>query len=146
MLGITVFCDSDHTRSGPKGRGGKCRVRFGRGASLRSDVRGPAPSGRTRTTIVTGTYLVARLPRSDRLAKRSCHKMAPMITRKGRRHIPSVMKLAHYLRYYERRHGTKLSPEAVDEEAAKEGFVLDHSDETRRFDYKRDREQKRRTA
>jgi len=34
-----------------------------------------------------------------------------MITCKGGRDIPCVMKLAHYLRYYESQHATKLSPE-----------------------------------
>lgn len=46
------------------------------------------------------------------------------------KNVPCPMKLSHYLRYYERRHGTRLSPEAADKEAAKEGFVLDHSGET----------------
>jgi hypothetical protein len=43
--------------------------------------------------------------------------------------VPCVMKLTHYLRYYERTHGTRLSPEEADKEAAKEGFVLDHRGE-----------------
>lgn len=41
--------------------------------------------------------------------------------------VPCEMKLSHYLQYYERRHGTRLLPEEADKEAAKEGFVLDHS-------------------
>jgi hypothetical protein len=52
-----------------------------------------------------------------------------MIVRKD---VPCVMKLAHYLSFYERRHGTRLSPELADQEAAKEGFALDHGGETRR--------------
>jgi hypothetical protein len=44
--------------------------------------------------------------------------------------VPCVMKLAHYLRYYEQRHGSRLSPELADQEAAKEGFALDHGGET----------------
>jgi hypothetical protein len=67
-----------------------------------------------------------------------------MITCKGGGEIPCVMKLAHYLRYYERRHGVKLSPEVADKEAAKEGFVLDHGGGTRSADHKRD--QKRESA
>jgi hypothetical protein len=71
-----------------------------------------------------------------------------MITCKGAEDVPCVMKLAHYLLYYERRHGTKLSPEMADREAVKEGFVLDHTGggETRKFDHKTDREQKRSAA
>jgi hypothetical protein len=69
-----------------------------------------------------------------------------MITCKGGKDVPCVMKLAHYLRYYERRHGTRLLPEMADKEAAKEGFVLDHSGETRRSDHKPNREQKRSAA
>jgi hypothetical protein len=49
-----------------------------------------------------------------------------MIACKGGKDVPCAMKLSHYLRYYERMHGTKLSPEMADKEAAKEGFVLDH--------------------
>jgi hypothetical protein len=67
-----------------------------------------------------------------------------MITCKGGKDVPCVMKLSHYLRYYERMHGTKLSPEMADKEAAKEGFVLDHSGE--RSDHKADREQKKSAA
>jgi hypothetical protein len=52
-----------------------------------------------------------------------------MITCRGGKHIPCVMKLAHYLRYYEARHGTPLSPEMADREAAKEGFLIDHTGE-----------------
>ena len=70
-----------------------------------------------------------------------------MITCKGAEDVPCVMKLAHYLLYYERRHGTKLSPEMADREAVKEGFVLDHTGgETREFDHKTDRKQKRSAA
>lgn len=67
-----------------------------------------------------------------------------MITRKGGKDIPCVMKAVHYLRYYENKHGIKVSPEMADKEAAKEGFVLDHSGETK--DRKADREQKRSAA
>lgn len=55
-----------------------------------------------------------------------------MITCKGGEDIPCVMKAVHYLNYYENRHGVKLSPELADKEAAKEGFVLDHSGETKK--------------
>jgi hypothetical protein len=43
-----------------------------------------------------------------------------MITCNGRKDVPCVMKLSHYLRYYERMQGTKLSPEMADKEAANE--------------------------
>jgi hypothetical protein len=64
----------------------------------------------------------------------------------GRKDVPCVMKLAHYLRYYERRHGTRLSPELADREAAKEGFVLDHSGGTIGSWHQPDGERQRRTA
>jgi hypothetical protein len=41
-----------------------------------------------------------------------------MITGKGGKDVPCVM-ISHYLRYFERMHGTKLSPEMADKEAAK---------------------------
>lgn len=50
-----------------------------------------------------------------------------MIVRKD---VPCVMKPAQYLRYYERNHGSRLSPREADKEAAKEGFVLDHTGES----------------
>lgn len=52
-----------------------------------------------------------------------------MITCKGGDKIPFVMKASLYIRFYERRHGVKLTHDRADEEAAKEGFVLDHSGE-----------------
>jgi hypothetical protein len=73
-------------------------------------------------------------------------EVGTMITCKGGKDIPCVMKAVHYLRYYQNKHGIKLSPEMADKEAAKEGFVLDHSGETKRPDHKADREQKRSAA
>lgn len=46
--------------------------------------------------------------------------------------VPCEMKLSHYLRYYQRLHGTRLAPGEADKEAAKEGFVLDHNGGTRK--------------
>ena len=57
-------------------------------------------------------------------------KEAAMITRNNGEGLLCVMKLEHYLRYYEQRHGTRPSPEMVDKEAANEGFVLDRSGES----------------
>jgi hypothetical protein len=70
-----------------------------------------------------------------------------MITCNGGKDIPCVMKAVHYLHYYENRHGVKLSPEMADKEAAKEGFVLDHSGETKKSKQRGEpREQKERAA
>jgi len=52
-----------------------------------------------------------------------------MITCDGGKKVPCVMKASLYIRFYERRHGVKLPHDRADEEAAKEGFVLDHSGE-----------------
>jgi hypothetical protein len=60
-----------------------------------------------------------------------------------RKDIPCVMKLAQYLRYYERKHGSRLSPEEADKQATKEGFVLDHTGETRVSERQQDREQRK---
>jgi|HubBroStandDraft_6_1064221.scaffolds.fasta_scaffold116309_3 hypothetical protein len=49
-----------------------------------------------------------------------------MITCNGGKSAPCMMTMAQYLRYYEERHGVRLSRETADKEAAKEGFVLDH--------------------
>jgi hypothetical protein len=48
-----------------------------------------------------------------------------MITCNQGKGIPCVMKLTHYLRYYEQRYGSRISPEMAEKEAAREGFVLD---------------------
>jgi hypothetical protein len=50
-----------------------------------------------------------------------------MITHNRGKDVPCVMKLTHYLRYYERRYGIRLSPEMAEKEAAREGFILDRS-------------------
>jgi hypothetical protein len=42
-------------------------------------------------------------------------EVGTMITRKGGKDIPCVMKAVHYLRYYENKHGIKLSPEMADQ-------------------------------
>ena len=53
-----------------------------------------------------------------------------MITCEGGNKIPCVVKASLYIRFYENRHGIKLAQDKADEEAAKEGFVLDHSGES----------------
>lgn len=50
-----------------------------------------------------------------------------MITRSGNNRFVCTVKLSHFLRYYERVHGMRLSPEMVEEEAAKIGFEIDYS-------------------
>ena len=52
-----------------------------------------------------------------------------MITCQGGKKIPCVMKASMFIRFYENQHGVVLPPEKADQEAAKEGFVLDHSGE-----------------
>lgn len=52
-----------------------------------------------------------------------------MITSNQGKEIPCLMKLAHYLQYYEQRHGIRLSREAAEIEAAREGFILDRGGE-----------------
>jgi hypothetical protein len=42
-----------------------------------------------------------------------------------------VMKLSHFLRYFENTHGVLLPCDKVDEEAAKLGIVIDRTGETR---------------
>ena len=48
-----------------------------------------------------------------------------MITCNQGKGIPCVMKLTHYLRYYEERCGIRISREMAEKKAAREGFVLD---------------------
>ena len=50
-----------------------------------------------------------------------------MITCKGRKGIPMMMNLPTYLRFYQNTRGLQLSPERADDEAAKQGIVIDHS-------------------
>jgi hypothetical protein len=50
-----------------------------------------------------------------------------MITCKGPRDAPIVMKLSHFLRYYNNTHGSTLPQERADEEAAKQGIIIDRS-------------------
>ena len=57
-------------------------------------------------------------------------KEKKVITCNGGKGIPVRMKLSHYLRCYEERHGIRLSPELVEQEALKEGIILDFSGET----------------
>lgn len=52
-----------------------------------------------------------------------------MITCNGGKGIPFRMKLSHYLRCYEQRHGIQLTRESAEQEALKEGIVLDFSGE-----------------
>jgi hypothetical protein len=47
-----------------------------------------------------------------------------MITFNQGKNVPRVMKLSHFIRYYEQRPGVRLPPEMVDPEDAKEGVVL----------------------
>lgn len=44
---------------------------------------------------------------------------------------PCVVKLSQFLRYYENVHGIRLSPEMADQEASKEGFLIDYAGESR---------------
>ena len=53
-----------------------------------------------------------------------------MITCNQGKEIPCLMKLTHYLQYYEQRYGVRLSREAAEKEAAREGFILDRSGES----------------
>jgi len=43
---------------------------------------------------------------------------------------PCVVKLSQFLRYYENVHGIRLSPEIADQEASKEGFLIDYAGES----------------
>lgn len=54
-----------------------------------------------------------------------------MITRSGNNRFVCTVKLSQFLRYYERVHGIRLSPEKAEEEAAKTGFEIDYSGENR---------------
>lgn len=53
-----------------------------------------------------------------------------MITRNNDNGTRLVMKLQHYLRYYEQQHGIRLTREMAEKEAMKEGFILDHNGES----------------
>jgi hypothetical protein len=50
-----------------------------------------------------------------------------MITCNEGKNMPCLMKLTHYLRYYQQRYGIQLSREMAEKEAAREGIVLDLS-------------------
>lgn len=50
-----------------------------------------------------------------------------MITCNEGKNIPCLMKLSHYVRYYQQRYGIRLSREMAEKEAAREGMVLDLS-------------------
>lgn len=50
-----------------------------------------------------------------------------MITCNDGKNIPCLMKLTHYVRYYQQRYGVQLSREMAEKEAAREGIVLDLS-------------------
>ena len=50
-----------------------------------------------------------------------------MITCNEGKNIPCLMKLTHYVRYYQQRYGILLSREMAVREAAREGMVLDLS-------------------
>jgi hypothetical protein len=53
-----------------------------------------------------------------------------MITHGATKNIPCVVKLSSFLRYYENVHGIRLSPEMAEQEAPKEGFVIDYAGES----------------
>ncbi len=62
--------------------------------------------------------------------KGAAPKVVEMITRNNGDGVRLVMKLQHYLRYYQQRNGIRLTREMADKEALKEGFILDHSGES----------------
>ena len=52
-----------------------------------------------------------------------------MITSKGGQ-LSCVMKLSHFLRYYQNMYGIGLPPEEADEEAARLGIIIDRTGES----------------